>query len=139
MPWTEGLACLMNSKLGLALSGGAGRGLAHIGVLRVLDREGIRPGFLAGTSMGGLVAAGYAAGRSPDEMEAYASKLSSLGQLLRLAGIGLPRQGLLKLEGLSKLLREFLTPHESFETLSIPLSLAAVDLRSGQRVALASE
>jgi NTE family protein len=128
----------MNSKLGLALGGGAGRGLAHIGVLRVLDREGIRPGFLAGTSMGGLVAAGYAAGRSPEEMESYASKLSSLGQLLRLAGIGLPRQGLLKLEGLSKLLREFLTPHESFETLSIPLSLAAVDLRSGQRVDLAS-
>ncbi len=128
----------MNSKLGLALGGGAGRGLAHIGVLRVLDREGIRPGYLAGTSMGGLVAAGYAAGRSPDEMEAYASKLSSLGQLLRLAGIGLPRQGLLKLEGLSKLLRDFLTPHESFETLSIPLSLTAVDLRSGQRVALSS-
>jgi NTE family protein len=128
----------MNSKLGLALGGGAGRGLAHIGVLRVLDREGIRPGYLAGTSMGGLIAAGYAAGRSPDEMESYASKLSSLGQLLRLAGIGLPRQGLLKLEGLSKLLREFLTPHDSFETLSIPLSLAAVDLRSGQRVALAS-
>ena len=133
-----GLTQQMNSKLGLALSGGAGRGLAHIGVLRVLDREGIRPGYLAGTSMGGLVAAGYAAGRTPDEMEAYASKLGSLGQLLRLAGIGIPRQSLLKLEGLSRLLRQFLAPHESFESLPIPLSLAAVDLRSGQRVALAS-
>ncbi len=49
-------------KVGLALSGGGARGLAHIGVLRVLEREGIPVDCLAGTSMGGLIAAAYAAG-----------------------------------------------------------------------------
>ena len=128
----------MTEQLGLALSGGAARGLAHIGVLRVLDREGIRPSYLAGTSMGGLVAAGYAAGRTPDEMELQAGRLSKLGQMLRLARLGLPRHGLLKIEGLARFLREFLKPHENFETLPVPLSLAAVDLRSAELVALDS-
>lgn len=105
----------MTEQLGLALSGGAARGLAHIGVLRVLDREGIRPSYLAGTSMGGLVAAGYAAGRTPDEMELQAGRLSKLGQMLRLARLGLPRHGLLKIEGLARFLRGFLKPHESME------------------------
>lgn len=49
-------------KIGLALSGGGARGLAHIGVLKVLEREEIPIDFLAGTSMGGVIAAGYAAG-----------------------------------------------------------------------------
>jgi len=71
-------------------------------------------------------------------MELQAAKLSKLGQVLRLARLGLPRQGLLKIEGLAQFLREFLKPHETFETLSIPLSLAAVDLRSAKLVTLDS-
>jgi GPH family glycoside/pentoside/hexuronide:cation symporter len=51
-------------SVGLALSSGGARGLAHIGVLRVLEREGIPVDYLAGTSMGGVIAAGYAAGVS---------------------------------------------------------------------------
>ncbi|NMC11593.1 MAG: hypothetical protein GYA34_01780, partial [Chloroflexi bacterium] len=46
-------------SVGLALSGGGARGLAHIGVLRALEREGIQVDYLAGTSMGGVIAAGY--------------------------------------------------------------------------------
>ena len=51
-------------KLGLALGGGAARGFAHIGVLQVLEEEGIKPQFVVGTSAGSLVAAFYASGKT---------------------------------------------------------------------------
>ena len=48
--------------LGLALGGGAYRGVAHLGVLKAFEEEGLNPGFLSGTSSGGLAAAFYAFG-----------------------------------------------------------------------------
>ena len=60
---------LRSPSVGLVLSGGGARGLAHIGVLRVLEREGIPVDFLAGTSMGGVIAAGYASGMSSYDLE----------------------------------------------------------------------
>src|SRR3954447_23595736 len=62
-------------RLGLALGGGAVRGAAHIGVLDVLDRAGLPPALLTGTSAGALVGALYAAGRSPSEISALARTL----------------------------------------------------------------
>ncbi|PKN97720.1 MAG: hypothetical protein CVU42_14895 [Chloroflexi bacterium HGW-Chloroflexi-4] len=56
-------------KLGLALSGGATHGAAHIGILQILEREGIIPDFVAGTSAGALVGAAYCAGVPLDELE----------------------------------------------------------------------
>ena len=56
-------------SVGLVLSGGGARGLAHIGVLRILEREGLSVDYLAGTSMGGVVAAGYASGLNTNELE----------------------------------------------------------------------
>ncbi len=60
-------------KLGLALGSGAARGLAHIGVLRVLEAEGLAPDVITGTSMGAIVGSFYAAGVSLDEMEHLAA------------------------------------------------------------------
>ena len=57
-----------SSLVGLALGGGGLRGAAHIGVLKVLQAEGIVPGFLAGTSAGSVVAGLFAAGYSPDKI-----------------------------------------------------------------------
>jgi len=62
-------------ELGLALSGGGARGLAHIGVLKTLEASGFRPNYMAGTSMGGVIAAGYAAGLNPDELEQIALEI----------------------------------------------------------------
>ena len=59
-------------SLGLCLSGGGARGFAHIGVLRILEREGIPVEILSGTSMGGVIAAGYAAGLDTYELEQIA-------------------------------------------------------------------
>ena len=55
-------------KIGLALGGGAARGFAHIGVLQVLEEQGIKPDLIVGTSAGSLAATLYAAGKTPTEM-----------------------------------------------------------------------
>src|SRR5919202_513292 len=69
-------------RIGLALSGGAARGMAHIGVLRVLEEKNVLIDCIAGTSAGALVGGAYAAGVSVDELEAMALTLRwrDLGQ-----------------------------------------------------------
>ena len=61
--------------LGLALGGGAFRGTAHLGVLKALEEEGLRPGFLCGTSAGAMAAAFYAFGMAPEEIRNIARNL----------------------------------------------------------------
>ncbi|MBD3646682.1 MAG: patatin-like phospholipase family protein, partial [Pseudomonadales bacterium] len=56
-------------RIGLVLSGGGARGLAHIGAIRALEEQGVAIHYIAGTSMGAVIGALYASGRSPDEME----------------------------------------------------------------------
>ena len=122
-------------KVGLALSGGGARGLAHIGVVKVLEQEGIRIDCLAGTSMGGVIAAAYAAGLSPDFMEQEALRMASLRRLLALADPSLSRRGLFE----GQKMREYLASHlgdRTFDDVRIPLTLMAVDLNSGRAVYL---
>jgi len=122
-------------RIGLALSGGGARGLAHIGVLSVLEREKIPVDYLSGTSMGGLIAAGYAAGLSPEQMEQEALRMGSLRRVLALADPSLPRSGLLE----GKKVQEYLVEqigHCTFDDLRIPLTLVAVDLNAGKEVHL---
>lgn len=124
-------------KIGLALSGGGARGLAHIGVLKVLEQEGIPVDFLAGTSMGGVIAAAYASGLSADYIEKEALRMARLRNLITLLDRSLPRRGLVE----GQKVEEYLTTHlgdKTFEEMKIPLSLVAVDLISGQEVVLNS-
>ncbi len=123
-------------KIGLVLSGGAGRGNAHIGVLKVLEREGIPVDFLAGTSMGGLIGAGYAAGISPREMETEAIRMSRLPRLLELVDRKMPRQGVITGERLHAYVIEALGGETTFDDLKIPLALVTVDINSGQEVVI---
>jgi len=122
-------------RIGVALSGGGARGLAHIGVLKVLDREHIPIDCLAGTSMGGIIAAGYAAGMSPTDLEEEAIATSQVRQLLRLVDPGLPNAGLLH----GKRLLAYFERHlgqRTFAELELPLALVAVDLNTRREVAL---
>ncbi|MFQ6059107.1 MAG: patatin-like phospholipase family protein [Anaerolineae bacterium] len=124
-------------KVGLALSGGGARGLAHIGVLKVLEREGIPIDFLAGTSMGGVVAAGYAAGLSPEFMEQEALRMGRLRKLVGLFDLALPKAGLVE----GRKIEAYLAQHlgeMTFDDLRIPLALVAVDLVTGEEVVLRS-
>ncbi len=122
--------------VGLALGGGGARGLAHIGVLKALEAAGIPVDVLAGTSMGGLIAAFYAAGRSPADIEAEALHLTKWAQVLTLVDLGLPRRAFLSGEKLYAYLQEKLGPELTFAQLRRPLALTAVDLISGKEVVL---
>ncbi len=122
-------------SLGLALSGGGARGLAHIGVLKVLEGEGIPIDLLAGTSMGGFIAAAYAAGMSAADLEQEALRMASLRRLLPLADPSLLQQGLFH----GQRVVDYLASHlgdRTFDDLRIPLALVAVDLNSQQQVIL---
>ena len=119
-------------RLGLALSGGGSRGLAHIGVLKVLEREGIEISALAGTSMGGLIAAAYAAGMSPTELEEEALRMSQLRELVKLVEWFPPRGKLLDADRIHMFLRDRLNLDVDFEDLRIPLAVMAVDLKANR-------
>src|SRR3989337_1462848 len=124
--------------LGLVLSGGGARGLAHIGVLAALEQAGVTIDALAGTSMGAILGAAYAAGRTPADLRAVSTQLGKYGRLIGLADLGIPRSGLIKGTTVERFLRELFSPHRSFETLAIPLAVAAVDLRRAEEVGLDS-
>jgi NTE family protein len=121
--------------LGLVLSGGGARGLAHIGVLRVLERERIRIDYLAGTSMGGVIAAGFAAGMSSCDLEQEALRATRKNPLLHLADPGIPNGGLFHGERMLAYFRQQFGDI-TFAELRLPLSVVAVDLNTSQEVVL---
>ncbi|MDQ3668223.1 MAG: patatin-like phospholipase family protein [Acidobacteriota bacterium] len=121
-------------RIGLALSGGAARGLAHIGVLRALAEHNIPIDYLAGTSAGALVAGTLASGMALSEIE-------SIGRNLRWRDVGrmtMSRMGVQSNERLEKYLRERL-PVTRFEDLPIPFAAVATDLQSGKGVIMQGE
>lgn len=122
-------------RLGLALSGGGARGLAHIGVLKELERSHIRVEYLAGTSMGGVIAAIYASGMNLGEIEAVALEYATRRRLLKLVDPSVHRHGVFQGEQLHAFFRQHLQDL-TFADLRIPLTLVAVDLNSGQEVHL---
>jgi len=122
-------------RLGLALGGGGARGLAHIGVLKELERAQIPVDYLAGTSMGGLIAAVYAAGMCPDEIEGVARQFGERRNLLKLVDRAVPRRGLFQGEQLLTFFRQHLG-ELTFADLRIPLTLVSVDLNHSQEVDL---
>ena len=119
-------------KIALALGGGGAKGIAHIGALRALEREGVHIGAIAGTSIGGLIGAVYAAGYSPDEMLDRFAQVEQNRLFVRGADEG---PGLLGIAGISKALSAFLG-ERTFDELEIPLALTAVDLITGVEVEL---
>jgi NTE family protein len=117
----------------LALSGGGARGLAHIGVLKVLEREGVGIDYLAGTSMGGIVGAVYAAGLSAEALEAEALRMSRPRQLMTLVDRSILRRGLLSGQKVTAYLAQWLG-ELTFDDLRLPLGLVAADLNSRRKV-----
>ena len=85
-------------KLGLALSGGAAYGYAHLGVLRVLEKYGIKPDIITGTSVGSLVGGGIASGFTAEEFINLALDL----KWTDIASLTIPKEGLVDLEKLEQ-------------------------------------
>jgi NTE family protein len=116
----------------LALGAGGARGNAHIGVLRRLEKEGFKIRAVAGTSFGGIVAAMYAAGHTPDEIEDIFVQVNQSNLFGRSAD---ERPSLLGLAGVRRWLDAVL-PDNRFEDFLIPCALSAVDLNCGCEVVL---
>ncbi|MCC6369101.1 MAG: patatin-like phospholipase family protein [Bryobacterales bacterium] len=118
-----------NEGIGLALGGGFARAVAHIGVLRVLERERIPVGFVAGVSAGSIVAAGLAGGANAEDLELVARSM----KFKDLAGWRFSRLGLVGSERMEGFLRHAF-PVYRFEEMKIPLAVVATDLKTGNAV-----
>lgn len=112
--------------IGLALGGGGARGLCHIGVMRVLEEEGIGVDVVSGTSMGGLIGAFIAAGYTSEQMTEIATDLrwTKLIDWSPLSG------RLINTKGFERWLSDLLPV--TFEELEMPLVLTATDIMDGR-------
>jgi NTE family protein len=121
------------TRIGVALGGGSARGYAHIGALASLERHGLTPTVLAGTSFGAVVGALYAASRTPDELEAQAARLRRRDVLPSVVDFGLHRGALFRGRRLEAYF-ERLVDGRSFADLARTLVVTATDADSGERV-----
>ena len=113
--------------IGLALGGGFARGIAHIGVLKVLEEENIPIRYIAGTSVGALIGAAYCSGLSPSELEHVASRV----RFKHIASWTLSRYGFASNQRMIGFLNSILKV-KTFEELRIPLAVTATDFSTGE-------
>jgi len=125
---------MASRKIGLALGGGAARGFAHIGVLKVLAENNIPIDLIAGTSVGSVVGGALAAGMTPDQ-------IADLGRGVAWWKLSRPPfspRGILSNSGLGELIsRQF--PVTRFEDLKIPFGAVACDIETGEEVVLKTQ
>jgi NTE family protein len=113
-------------RTGLVMSGGAARGFAHIGVLKALNEEGIYPDVVSGVSAGALAGVLYCDGYHADDI----FRIFKDKSLMKFASITIPRDGLLGIDNLGKVLKETLHA-QTFEELKIPFYCNATNLNEG--------
>ena len=121
-------------QLGLALSGGGARGIAHLGVLAALDELQLPVAQLAGVSSGAIASVFYAAGFAPREI----LRLLLSTNVFRLTRPAFSRFGLFHLDAVEQLLARHLGTNVSFEDLRLPVTLVATDLMAGESVYFSS-
>lgn len=119
-------------RLGLALGSGAARGLAHIGVLKVLEEANIPIDIITGTSMGALIGAMYAAGVPVVQMEQVALEID-WRSMAKLLGPVIPISGLTDGKKLVAFMAELL-PAREFKDLRQPLAVTATDINTGEAI-----
>ena len=114
-------------KLGLALGGGFARGIAHIGVLKVLEEEAITVDYVAGTSVGAMIGAAYCSGLTAGELAEMAAKL----RFTDFARLTISRYGFYNNDRMVRFFARVLKRH-AFEDLKIPLAITATEFRTGE-------
>lgn len=130
---------LLGSTIGIALGGGAAFGLAHIGVLRVLEQNNIPIDIVAGCSQGSIIAIGYAAGIRTEEMVAIAEQLGRKRNFLIASDpTFFTKPGILAGTRFVEILAPYLRGKETFEDLLLPCKTVATDIETGERVAIGS-
>ena len=116
-------------RIGLALGGGAARGFAHIGVIQVLEENGIKVDLVAGTSAGSLVASLYASGKTGKEMQTLAEGMDEGA----ITDWSFPLRGLIRGEALARFIRDK-TGGKGIEQMALPLGIVATDLSDGSAI-----
>jgi len=116
-------------KIGLALGGGAARGFAHIGVIKVLEAQGFTPDIIVGTSAGAVVGALYASGSSGFELQKIAFKLEES----KISDWSMPDRGVFKGEALQQFVNDAVA-QRPIEGLKKPFAVVATDLKSGDSI-----
>jgi len=134
----RGLSTVPNAEpkctgIGLALGGGFARGIAHIGVIKVLEEENIPIQFVAGTSVGALIGAAYCSGLCCDELEEIAMQV----RFRSFASWTLSRYGFASNQRMIGFLNRILKV-KTFEELRIPLAVTATDFSTGDGVVFRS-
>ena len=126
-PVAAPVAAVTKPHLALVLGGGATRGFAHVGVIKILEAQGIRPDLVVGTSAGSFVGALYAGGYHASDLEAIALELEASS----IRDVTFPNRGFVK----GELLQDFINrklDNRSIEDLPMPLAVVATDLSSGK-------
>ena len=116
-------------KLGLALSGGGARGLAHFGVMQAMNEYGIRPDIISGTSAGAIAGAMLAAERYPEECLRFFVRK----KMMHFARFTLSKSGFMSMSKMRNHLQEFLQI-QTFDELKIPLVVTATDVTNATSV-----
>lgn len=116
---------IVNNKIGITLSGGGFRGVAHLGILQYMRELGIEPDAVSGASAGALVGAFIAAGYSPEEIYRFAKKEHFFNYASILKGGGLST------DIFEKIIQKYI-PHNNFDKLNIPLYVSVTDLTNAQ-------
>jgi NTE family protein len=130
---------MLGTSIGLALGGGAAFGIAHLGVLKVLERVGIPVDMVAGCSQGSIVSVGYAAGLSVDEMIDIARQLGVKRNFLFASDpTFFLKPGILSGQRFLTMMRPYLKGKEVFEQLLLPCRTVATDIETGEAVAISS-
>jgi len=122
-----------DARIGLALGSGSARGLAHLGVIRVLEEAGIRIDFVAGTSIGALIGAIHAAGKL-DELETTFQDFD-WKKIVSFFDVVFPKSGLIDGAKISDLVRAHIHA-DAVEALPIPFCAVATDIVSGEEVVI---
>jgi NTE family protein len=111
---------------GLTLSGGGAKGLVHAGVLQYMDEIGLKPGIIAGSSVGSFVGALYATGKTPLQI----LQLFKEEKFYKTSRLALRKPGLIDTDKLEELFQKFF-PDNSFDQLSLPVKIVATDILNG--------
>ena len=114
-------------RIGVALSGGGARGFAHLGMLKALEEMGIVISEISGTSAGAIAGAFYCHGHKPDQILGI---ITSTG-FLKSVRPAWSWTGLLSMDGFKDVMHKYL-PENSFESLKIPLTVSATEIRLGK-------
>jgi len=129
---------ILGTTIGIALGGGAAFGIAHVGVLKALEENQVPVDLVAGTSMGSIIALGYAAGLSGSEMVDIAKRIGTRWKTFSALDVTLTRPGFIRGNRLIQIFSPLLEGTKTFDELLLPCRTVATDIESGEGVTIHS-